>query len=222
MPEEYKHLRLSERKVRPEVYETLDKLKSNLHMSHNQAAGAIVEVGNSLFGRKFKLAKEAEHIDIDTMPDPHCVRKTGDAITAMTLAEVAKEVIESDGNSNIVYSDDGSKKQGAGSFIVQGITVNGKHRPLPTLSIDTESRDNLADLKVLTYQMIEKCSGVSAKDLFSKINFVMTDQTAHNQKVEELICDKLDIEEQYPNTNTLILQCPPIPYVSEETEFILE
>ena len=197
MPAEYKHIRLSERKVRPEVYETLDKLKSTWHMSESQAAGAIVEVGNGMFGRNFKMANEAQHIDNDTMPDPHCVRKTGDAITAMTLAQIAKEVLESDQNSNVVYSDDGSKKQGAGSFIVQGITVNGKHRPLPMLSIDTETRENLADLKVLTYQMLEKSSGISAKDLFSKIDFVMTDQTSHNQKVEELVCEQLDIEEQY-------------------------
>ena len=197
MPEKYKHIRISERKVRPEVYMVLDELKSCYHMSDKQACAAVVVVANKLFGRNFKFSNDQEQIDCDTMPQPRCVRTAGDAITAMTLGEVAKEISESEQTSTIVYSDDGSRKQGAGSFVVQGITVNGKHRPLPTLGVDSETRQNLADLKVLTFEMLEKCSGIPAKDLFAKIDFIMTDQTSHNLKVEDLVCDKLDVEEQY-------------------------
>ena len=56
--------------------------------------------------------------------------------------------MNSEENVVVTYSDDGSKKQGTGSFSVQGITVNGKYRSLPTMSIASESRRNLADLKV--------------------------------------------------------------------------
>ena len=37
MPKEYQHVRCSIRKVRPEYFEVVDKLKSCFHMSQNQA-----------------------------------------------------------------------------------------------------------------------------------------------------------------------------------------
>jgi len=67
MPHRYQHLRESVRKVRPEVYETIDKLKSAYHMSQTQAEGAVVTVGNKLFDRK--LHNESDKmIDLDTLP----------------------------------------------------------------------------------------------------------------------------------------------------------
>jgi hypothetical protein len=66
----------------------------------------------------------------------------------------------------VTYSDDGSKKQGAGSFSVQGITINGTYRSLPTMSIASESRKNLAALTVAVLEILEAASGVSSKRLF--------------------------------------------------------
>ena len=45
-------------------------------------------------------------------------------------------------DSVITYHDDGSKKKGGGSFMVQGVTINGKFRAFPTLPIASESKDN--------------------------------------------------------------------------------
>ena len=55
----------------------------------------------------------------------------------------------------MTYFDDGSKKQVAGSFSVKGIPVNGKYRSLRTMSIVSESRNNLATLKVAVLQKYE-------------------------------------------------------------------
>ena len=38
------------------------------------------------------------------------------------------------------------KKQGTGAFSVQGISINRKYHPLPTLPISRETRSNLAQL----------------------------------------------------------------------------
>jgi hypothetical protein len=74
--------------------------------------------------------------------DPHCVHKTGEAITAMTLAKVAKEVIESDENSNIVLSyNTAAGPKGRSRWF----HCSGNYR---SLSTDTKSRDNLTNLKL--------------------------------------------------------------------------
>eukprot|EP00957_Ditylum_brightwellii_P195571 14901939-Ditylum_brightwellii.AAC.1 len=67
----------------------------------------------------------------------------------MALAEIAREIMDSDEKSVVTYNGDGSKKQGVGSFSVQGFTINGVFRSLPTLQIASETRENLADLKLV-------------------------------------------------------------------------
>eukprot|EP00957_Ditylum_brightwellii_P149825 11410062-Ditylum_brightwellii.AAC.1 len=74
----YMHLRESIRKVRPEVYETIDVLKSTYHMSETQAHVAMVVVGNKLFERTWKVHDEdADIINLDTLPELRCSRIAG-------------------------------------------------------------------------------------------------------------------------------------------------
>ena len=127
MPEEYQHVRCSMRKVRPEYYEVVDKLKSCFHMSQNQAEAAVVETANKMFGRNWKYHDEEAEIDVDTLPDKKNARRVGKCIETMALSEIVTEVVSSDDQSTITYANDGSKKQGAGSFTVQGIIINGKY-----------------------------------------------------------------------------------------------
>ena len=61
---------------------------------------------------------------------------------------------------------DGSKKQKAGSFTVQGITM----------SIVSEAKPNLAELKLTTLQILSAASGVDANVLFERIDFVISTQ----------------------------------------------
>ena len=45
------------------------------------------------------------------------------------------------------YNDDGSKKQGAESFRVQELTMNGRFQALPTTQISSETQKIFSTLK---------------------------------------------------------------------------
>ena len=99
---------------------------------------------------------------------------------------IAEEIMKSD---DVVFTwhDDGSKKKSVGSFCVNGITIEGIYRALPTLSVATESCENLAEMKKCVLQMLEISSGISAKDLFEKVDFRVMDSTSHNYHVDEKV-----------------------------------
>ena len=65
------------RKVRPEYYEVVDKLKSCFHMSQNQAEVAVVETANKVFGQNWKYHDEGAELDVDTHPDKKNARRVG-------------------------------------------------------------------------------------------------------------------------------------------------
>lgn len=115
LPRRYQHIRESIRKVRPEFYETVDKLKSCYHMSECQAESAVIAVGNKMFGQNWKAHDESEIIDLDTLPESKSIRDAGKSIEVMALDEIVKEIMNSDEQVVVTYSDDGSKKQGTGS-----------------------------------------------------------------------------------------------------------
>ena len=111
-------------------------------MSQHQAEAAVVEVANIIFGRAWKFHGESEIVDLDTLPASSTVCFTGKAIEAQALVATVEEIINSEKHS---YNnmDDCLKKQGADSFSVQGVMVNGIYRALTTLSLTSESRKNL-------------------------------------------------------------------------------
>lgn len=86
----YQHIRQSIRKVRPEFCETVDKLKSCYHMSEAQATAAVITVGNSMFGRNWRVHDEPYVIDIYTLPDFKSVRVAGKSIEVLALDEIVK------------------------------------------------------------------------------------------------------------------------------------
>jgi len=90
--------------------------------------------------------------------------------------------MNSDQKTVVTYHNDGAKKQGTGSFSVQGLTINGKYRSLPTFPIASESRRNLADLKLAVLKMMETASSFSSKEIYEKLDFVITDQTAQKKR----------------------------------------
>ena len=91
---------------------------------------------------------------------------------------------------------------------MQGIIINGKYRALPTMSIASESKPNLAELKLTTLQILSTASGVDAKVLFERIDFVICDQTAHNIDVELLVAKELGTE-KVPTCNQLFCNVHP-------------
>ena len=80
-------------------------------------------------------------------------------------------------------------------------SIDGKQRALPTLNIFTESRASLKELQLMTYKMLAAANAwkFNESDLVNKIDFVMTDSTAHNLGVIEDVCSELQVE-NIPNS----------------------
>ena len=94
-----------------------------------------------------------------------------------------------DGESCVVYSNDDSLQSGVCSYIVQSLTINGKPRTFLTFGVITESISTLAELMKTPLDILSAASGnkYSSTDIVKKIDFVMTDSSAHNLKVIEKV-----------------------------------
>ena len=115
------------------------------------------------------------------------IRETGYALTALCLSEIVDEMMESDG-AVLTYHDDGSKTQGIGGYSFQGITINNRFRPLPTLPVASECRKNLAALKIAVLSILAACNTKqSPVEIYNAISFKVTDATAHNFEVDEMV-----------------------------------
>ena len=99
-------------------------------------------------------------------------------------------------NNVVTYSNDGSSQSGVGNYIVQSFSIDGKQRALPTLNILTESRASLKELQLMVYKMLAAATAwkFNESDFVNRINFVMTDSTAHNFGVIEHVFSELQIE----------------------------
>ena len=98
----------------------------------------------------------------------------------------------------VTYSNDGSAQSGAGNYVGQSFSINGKQRALHTLNIFSETRASLKDLQLMTFKILAASSGwkYTGKDLVEKIDFVMTDSTAHNLGVIQDVCAELETENE--------------------------
>ena len=133
----------------------MHKLKAQLHMSEKQAQGAVVEVANTLFGRKWKLYEQKQDADNDTLPAPSNINRTELSAEAMVLSSVVDEIVSQDSEDTVItYANGGSSKSRVVSFVVQSFMVNGKQRVLPVMSIFTESKESLKDLELTTLRIL--------------------------------------------------------------------
>ena len=201
MPVRFRHVRESERSVRPEIYVLMNKLSSELHMSKNQIEGSILHVANLLFGRNWKSHTENDVSDRDTLPAMSSLRRTEPYMEAMALSSIVDEMMSDENNATITYSNDGSGMSGLGKYMVQSLSINGVQRTLPSFSILTETKENLKDLEIATLKILSAASGskYEADDILKKIDFVMTDSTSHNIGVIELVSQELGVV-QSPKT----------------------
>lgn len=187
MPLKWRHIRNSQRKVKPEFYAAVDKLVSKYHCSRSQAVSAVIVCANYLFGRDWKeFLSDDNELDIDTAPCMKQISSAGKAIEVLAIKCIVEQIMKCS-ETVITYHDDGSKKKGVGSFMVQGVTIDGVFRAFPALPIASESCENLASLKSTVLKILEICSGVPAVQIFEKITFRMMDSTSHNFGVDELV-----------------------------------
>ena len=156
----------------------------------------VIETGNLLFDRHWKYhGEEPDKVDLDISPADAQIRQAGKAILALILSEIVEMMMDVT-DVVITYHDDGSMKQGCGSFNVQGCTIDGKYRAFPTLPIASETRENLASLKITVLNILSVVSSgkYSPKDLQETITFKVTDGVSHNFGVEEIVALELGTE----------------------------
>ena len=199
LPQHYRHVRSGQRLVKKEYYQTMLELKSKLHMSENQAQNAICIVANTLFGRSLYgmwRPYSTDHvIGPNTLPAPANTRSNESACEAAILRKIVIEIMSSDSNTAVIYSNDGSAKRGVGKFIVQSFLIGNKRRVLPTLGIASENKENLAELQVHTYKMLSAASNneYSYSDILRKVDFYLSDSAKHNLGVMNKVCEKLAV-----------------------------
>ena len=114
MPLMWRHLRSTNKLVKPEFNTTVDRLISQYHCSKRQAVAGVIHTANSMFGRNWKFQKKgkekAELVDMDTAPFQKQIRESGKCIEALALKEIADEIAKGD-DVVVTWHDDGSKKK---------------------------------------------------------------------------------------------------------------
>lgn len=201
LPQRFRHIRDGLHGVNPSYYVAMNRMKAELHMSEEQAQGSVCIIFNEMLDRKkygeWKRYKPKEVVDNNTLPAKNNTLRNETYIEAMILAGIVNEMMSPDAvNSAITLSNDGSAQSGVGNFIVQSFFINGKQRALPTLSIFTESRSNLSDMTQFILKMLSTASGFqySEKQIMERVDFVVTDSTAHNMGVIDNVCDELETD----------------------------
>ena len=84
MPEKFRHVRSSERKVKEEVYQTYAAL-SGQGLSVDECSSALVMVANGMFGRSWTKAGEEKTFGNDTLPEKMRVIEALRQIEAQSL-----------------------------------------------------------------------------------------------------------------------------------------
>ena len=196
LPPKLRHVRLSERIVRDDVYETLADLKG-LGLSTNEASQALIKVANNLFNRKWKMFDEDnEKYDLDTLPHPRNMRNVDELIEAKSLACISKEIEESSQSGRMItHATDSTTKKGVGQFAVAGIHIGQNVPfPLPLIPVSGETTKDIADQCSLMCKILAVVSEKSEAEVYEQIDAHMTDSTEHNKGFAEIMKDMYDLE----------------------------
>ena len=139
------HVRDSERKVRDSFYLTVGNLVGR-GMSLSEACMAVVEVGNRLFERKWKLpVEDSELYDLDTLPAKSNIRTKLNLIEAETCLSPCPRSARPKRPGGRSTSRSTPPKRGVGQFATQGIHI-GRNVPipLPLMGIAGETTEDIA------------------------------------------------------------------------------
>ena len=112
LPHEYRHVRLSERKVKDVIYKALGNL-SGEGLSLLVSVRAVVEVANVCFGRNWKVpADEDETFDNDTMPHSKNIREMIKMIEAQSMDLLVDKMVDGKEQGRMLthYTDSSTKK----------------------------------------------------------------------------------------------------------------
>ena len=196
MPPKFRHIRISERKVKDDVYKCLANL-SGEGLSLQESVKAVVEVANSCFGRSWKIpAEEDESFNIDTMPHGKNIREMMKMLEAQSL-DLLVDMMEqgkAEGRCLTHYTDSSTKKH-VGTFNAQGIHI-GKDNPfpLPILAIEGESTEDIAMQTDMAFSLLAAVRGVEESEIYKLVDVHMTDITEHNKGFAQVMAEIYNLE----------------------------
>eukprot|EP00058_Branchiostoma_floridae_P018115 XP_002603604.1 hypothetical protein BRAFLDRAFT_93148 [Branchiostoma floridae] len=196
LPPAFQHIRESERKIREDFYKTVANL-SGKGLSISEASSAVIEVGNTMFGRRWKSPGEYDEIfDVDTVPTNKNIREALQQIEAQSLSLVVDKLDEEKQKGRMItHASDSTTKKGVGQFMVQGLHVGQETPfPLPILPIHGETTEDIAMQVDMGFEILASVRGVSAEDVYKLVDTHMTDSTEHNKGFANLLAEMYDIE----------------------------
>ena len=192
----YRHIRDSERNVKDSFYQTSANLAGQ-GFSIAECAIAVVEVGNGMFGRKWKLSKnDQDNLDVDTIPEDKAIRKALRQVEAQSLNLVVKEMQRGkEDNRMVTLASDSTTRRQVGQFIGQGIHIGRDSAlPIPLLGITGETKEDIASQLGMGMELLSVVSGVDVKDLMGQVDTLLTDSVEHNKGVNVIIQDMFDLD----------------------------
>ena len=195
MPEKYRHIRSSERKVREDVYQTFAAL-SGQGMSLDECSSAIKMVGNGMFGRTWIKAGESKTITKDSLPEKMTIVEALRQIEAQSLSLMvgAMEAGKEEG-SMITLASDSTTRRDVGKFIGMGLHIGKEGSlPLPLLGIGSETKEDIALQLSMGVELLSICSGRSVKELMEQLDTLMSDSVEHNKGVNMIVQDMFDLD----------------------------
>ena len=210
LPISVRHIRVKERQVRPEFYQTCAAL-TGLGLSIPEASAAIVVVGNKMFGRSWKNAADDENtFDCDTVPTARNIRM---ALQLQEVEGMARTVeLVQDGKAEgraVTHASDSTTKKGAGQFIVQALHVGQTTQiDLPILPIYGETAEDIAIQADMGLEILAASKGITAKEVYSLVDVHMADSTAHNKEIASCLAELYDLDtpagQIFCNTHTTL------------------
>ena len=195
-PKEYQHIRVSERKVRDEFYKAVANLSGG-GLSVGEASSAVIEVGNTMFGRRWKKPGESDDtLDIDTVPTNKNIRAALQQIEVQSLSLVVDMLEEEKQKGKMItHASDSTTKKGVGQFMVQGLHVGQDIPfPLPILPIHGETTEDIAMQVDMGFEILASVRGVGVEDVYKLVDTHMTDSTEHNKGFAKLLAEMYNIE----------------------------
>ena len=199
LPQEYRHIRNSERKVSDKFYLAAADLIGE-GLSPREALKAIEIVSNRCFGRNFKQLVDCQsmYYDKDTLPSEKMVRIMAERIEAHGLASEANEIItRAKSDVTITHASDSTTKKAVGKFHVSGIHLNNqKPLPLPVVPVSGETREDTADQAALGFQILAAACNppMDPRDLYKEVDLHLTDSVSHNKFLHEDVPKLFDLD----------------------------
>ena len=196
LPQQYRHIREGERKIKADFYKTCAELSAE-GLSLDECANAVVLVGKGMFGRKWKKHDESETtIDRNTLPEVRHILEAIRQIEAHSLSLVVEEMQNAKQEGHMVtLASDSTTRRHVGKFIGMGIHI-GKESAisLPLLGISGESKDEIAAQLEVGIDILSACSGKETKELMGQLDVLLTDSVEHNKGVNLVIQEMFDLD----------------------------